>query len=242
MRKYAMRNLRSYQILDLVKSRRHCSLEELRREFDVSPATIYRDVAALVSRGALQRVRGGVAALERPSAATPAPNGYRDRYEWNRAGKERIARKALERIADGDILFLDSSTTVACLARLLAGQSFAALTIVTNSVAIIENFAKFPSSWVRIALGGPYDPQLHSLLGQETFRQLERITPTKAFVSAYGVDEHIATTNHENQATLLARVLDKASQKYLLADRSKFGRTGLYRLAARGAFDEILSD
>ena len=238
-----MRNLRSYQILDYVKSRRHCSLEELREKFNVSSATIYRDVAALVARGALQRVRGGVSALERSAAAaSPSPNGYHDRFEWNRAGKERIARKALSRIADGDILFLDSSTTVACLAQLLAGQSFAALTVVTNSVAIVEQFAKFPSQWVRIALGGPYDPQLHSLLGQETFRQLERITPTKAFVSAYGVDDRIATTNHENQAALLARVFDKTPQKFLLADRSKFGRTGLYRLAARSSFDEILSD
>ena len=237
-----MRNLRSYQILDYVKSRKHCSLEELQKRFGVSQATIYRDAAALVARGALQRVRGGVAALERPVAAAPAPNGYRDRFEWNRAGKERIARKALERVADGDILFLDSSTTVACLARLLADRPFAALTIVTNSVAIVERFAQFPSHWVRIALGGPYDPQLHSLLGQETFRQLDRIAPTKAFVSAYGVDDHNATTNHENQAALLMHVLDKTPQKFLLADRTKFGRTGLYRLAARGAFDEILSD
>ena len=126
--------------------------------------------------------------------------------------------------------------------RLLAGRPFAALTVVTNSVAIVEQFAKFPSHWVRIALGGPYDPQLHSLLGQETFRQLDRIAPTKAFVSAYGVDDRNATTNHENQAALLMRVLDKAPQRFLLADKGKFGRTGLYRLAARGAFDEILSD
>jgi len=237
-----MRNLRSYRILDYVKAHRHCSLEELREKFGVSSATIYRDAAALVARGALQRVRGGVAALERPAAAAQGPNGYRDRFEWNRAGKERIARKALERVADGDILFLDSSTTVECLARHLAERSFSTLTVVTNSVAIMELFAKFPSHWVRIALGGPYDPQLHSLLGQETFRQLERIAPTKAFVSAYGVDDKNATTNHENQAALLARVFEKTPQKFLLADRSKFGRTGLYRLAARGAFDEILSD
>lgn len=237
-----MRNLRSYQILDHVRSHRHCSMEALRTAFGVSTATIYRDVAALVSRGALQRVRGGVAAVERPAETDAAPNGYRDRLEGNRAAKDRIARKALERVADGDILFLDSSTTVACLARLLAGRSFGALTIVTNSVAIVERFAEYPSHWVRIALGGPYDPQLHSLLGQETFRQLERIAPTKAFVSAYGVDDHNATTNHENQAALLMRVFEKTPQKFLLADRSKFGRTGLYRLAARGAFDEILSD
>ena len=52
-----MRNLRSYQILDYVKSRKHCSLEELRERFGVSQATIYRDASALVARGALQRVR-----------------------------------------------------------------------------------------------------------------------------------------------------------------------------------------
>ena len=107
---------------------------------------------------------------------------------------------------------------------------------------MIQSFASFPPHWVRIALGGSYDTQLHSLLGQETFRQLDRLTLTKAFVSAFGVDEHDATTNHENQAALLARVFAKTPQKYLLCDRSKFGRTGLYRLAPRRAFDEILSD
>ena len=70
----------------------------------------------------------------------------------------------------------------------------------------------------------------------------KRITLTKAFVSAYGIDDRNVTTNHENQAALLMRVFEKASQKFLLADRSKFGRTGLHRLATRAAFDEIVSD
>lgn len=237
-----MRNLRSYQIVDFVKGRKHCSLEELRREFGVSPATMYRDVAALVARGALQRVRGGVAALERPREDPPGPNAYLERREWNSAAKDRIARKALTRIVDGDILFLDSSTTVASLARLLPAQPFSALTVITNSVAVVQDFGTFPSHWVKIALGGSYDAQLHSLLGQETFRQLERLTLTKAFVSAYGIDDRNVTTNHENQAALLMRVFEKASQKFLLADRSKFGRTGLHRLATRAAFDEIVTD
>ena len=237
-----MRNLRSYKIIDHVKARKHCSLEELKAAFGVSTATIYRDVAALVARGALQRVRGGVAALEKPSGAAVASGGYLDRLSWNSAGKERIARKALSLVAEGDILFLDSSTTVAALSKLLSAQTFSALTVITNSIAIIQDFGKFPSHWVRIALGGSYDAQLNSLLGQETFRQLDRLTITKAFVSAYGIDDRNVTTNHENQAALLMRVFEKTSQKFLLADRSKFGRTGLHRLATRAAFDEIVSD
>ena len=30
-------------------------------------------------------------------------------------------------------------------------------------------------------------------------------------------------------------------KRYLLVDKSKFGRTGLYRLSARGGFDAIFS-
>lgn len=236
-----MQNLRSYQILEHVKRRRHCSLEELKAKFGVSQATIYRDVSSLVSRGALERIRGGVAAIEKVSDAAPGSGGYRERIDRNKAAKDRIARKAVDLVADGDILFLDSSTTVECLARILPEKQFGALTVITNSVAIAALFPKFPSHWVKIALGGSYDAQLNSLLGQETFRQLEALTLSKAFVSAYGVDDHNATTNHENQAALLARVFAKASQKFLLADRSKFGRTGLYRIAARGGFDEIVS-
>ena len=41
---------------------------------------------------------------------------------------------------------------------------------------------------------------------------------------------------------LVTRVLDIANKRYLLVDHSKFGRTGLYRLATRAAFDAIISD
>ena len=52
----------------------------------------------------------------------------------------------------------------------------------------------------------------------------------------------MATTNHERQSELIKKVLDAAESRYLLADRSKFGRTGLYRLSAIGAFDAVVTD
>ena len=51
-----------------------------------------------------------------------------------------------------------------------------------------------------------------------------------------------ATTNHEAQAGLVTRVLDRTDRRYLLVDRSKFGRTGLHKIAARGFFDAIVSE
>ena len=236
-----MRKLRSYDILEYLKKRRRCTLDELMRKFRVSSATIHRDVAELESRNAVERVRGGIVFTDAPTAR-PGSGDYQDRVIANQSAKEAVARKALKLVAEGDILFLDSSTTVYSFAQLLRQQPFDHLTILTNSVSILQNFRKFPQHWVLIALGGNYDPQLNSILGAEALRQLGEFNITKCFVSAFGLDDKMATTNHERQSELIKRVLDMADHRYLLVDRSKFGRKGLYRLSARGAFDRILTD
>lgn len=239
-----MKSIRSFKLVDYVKARKYCSLAELMETFHVSSATIHRDVAELVQREVFQRVRGGVAFVDN----TPVQQGgvaassYVERRAVNASAKEHIARSALAYVEEGDILFLDSSTTVAHLADELTRSSFTSLTIITNSVAVMQLFRRLPAHYVRIALGGNFDPQLNSFLGQSAFRELDRLTITKAFVSGFGVNDKIATTNHEDQAALVARVLEKASRRYLLIDKTKFGRTGLYRLAARGSFDAIISE
>ena len=238
-----MKKLRTYAIVDYLKQKKYCSIQELTGHFRVSGATMYRDIAELAARDVVQRVHGGIALKER-SAGSNQPSGspFQERLSWNRERKETIALKALRRIGENDILFLDSSTTVHYLAQLLEKSTFSNLTIVTNSVTIIQNFHKYPSHYVRIGLGGSYDVQLNSFLGQSTLRELEYLEISKAFISAFGVGDDKVTTNHEYHASLLMKVLDLAGHKYLLADRSKFNRSGLFRIAPCRAFDEILSD
>ena len=142
-----MKNIRSFAIVDYVKEKRYASLDELMRLFGVSSATIHRDVAELVQRDVFQRVRGGVAFVDNSSAPLKrgvAANSFRERADHNKAAKEAIARQALAFVAEGDILFLDSSTTVAAFADALSKTSFTNLTIVTNSVAAMRFFPKFP--------------------------------------------------------------------------------------------------
>ena len=84
--------------------------------------------------------------------------------------------------------------------------------------------------------------QLNSFLGQSTVRELEYLKISKAFISAYGAGDEKVTTNHEHHAGLLMKVLDLAEQKFLLADKSKFDRSGLFKVAPLKMFDGILSD
>ena len=236
-----MDNIRIRQILAYLKARKSCTLKELMDAFGVSSATIHRDVAILAKRDAVERVRGGLIYNE-----TPAPSGnaaaYQERVVTHRSEKIMVAQKALHVIEEGDIIFLDSSTTVYELALLLTHGEFDHLTIITNAIPVMHLFRKFPAHWSLIGLGGNYDPQLNSILGISALEQLARYNVTKAFVSGFGLDDKTATTNHEHQAEILRKVLDAADKRYLLIDHTKLGRKGLYRIAARGGFDAILTD
>ena len=236
-----MDNIRIRQILAYLKARKSCTLKELMDAFGVSSATIHRDVAILAKRDAVERVRGGLIYNE-----TPAPSGnaaaYQERVVIRQPEKIMVAQKALHVIEEGDIIFLDSSTTVYELALLLTHGEFDHLTIITNAIPVMHLFRKFPAHWSLIGLGGNYDPQLNSILGISALEQLARYNLTKAFVSGFGLDDKTATTNHEHQAEILRKVLDAADKRYLLIDHTKLGRKGLYRIAARGGFDAIISD
>lgn len=237
-----MKNIRTLKIVDYVRNKKYCSVEELQNKFKVSCATIHRDIAALASKGVLQKMHGGVAFQENTSQfhrKTFSP--FQERIEWNRNRKQAIAQLAVQEIEEGDILFLDSSTTTYYLARLLEESTYSNLTIVTNSVTIIQEFHKFPAHYVLISLGGGYDVQLNAFLGQATLRELEYLNISKVFVSAFGITDDAVTTNHEHHASLLMKIFQISGKKYLLADHSKFGREGLFKIANPKIFDKIIS-
>ena len=234
-----MDNFRTRQILAYLKTRKSCTLAELMEKFGVSSATIHRDVEALTRRDAVERVRGGLIYNDAPDA-NGSSAAYQERVVSRRREKVAVAKKALPLIEEGDIIFLDSSTTVYELALLLTHEKFDHLTVITNAVAVMNLFRKFPPHWSMIGLGGNYDPQLNSILGVSALEQLSRYNISKAFVSAFGLDDKTATTNHVRQAEMLRKVLDAADRRYLLIDRSKLRRKGLYRIAARGGFDAVL--
>ena len=236
-----MDNLRIRKIINFAKERKSCSIAELMEKFGVSSATIHRDIELLAKRDVIERVRGGIIYNDAPNARATSAD-YQDRVVARRAEKIAAARRALALVEEGDIVFLDSSTTVYELALLLMHCDFDHLTIITNAVPVMHLFRKYPPHWSMIGLGGNYDPQLNSMLGVSTHEQLARFNITKAFVSAFGLDDKTATTNHERQAEILRKVLDAADRRYLILDHTKLRRKGLYRVAARGGFTAILTD
>lgn len=236
-----MDNLRIRKIVNFVKERKSCSIAELMEQFGVSSATIHRDIELLAKRDVIERVRGGIIYNDAPNARASSAD-YQDRVVARRTEKIAAAKRALALVEEGDIIFLDSSTTVYEMALLLMQCKFDHLTVITNAIPVMHLFRKFPPHWSMIGLGGNYDPQLNSILGVSAIEHLSHFNVTKAFISAFGLDDKTATTNHEQQAEILRRVLDAADKRYLIIDHTKIGRKGIYRIAARGGFDAILTD
>ena len=171
-----MKNLRTFAIIDYLKQKKYCSVNELMEHFGVSPATIHRDIASLVRNNQARKVHGGVAYIDPVEATdkmTVLSSTFQERINWNQKHKHRISELAMREISEGDIVFLDSSTTVFFLAERLLESSFSNLTIVTNSAMIIQNFHKFPPHYVLISLGGTFDLQLNAFLGQAAIRELD---------------------------------------------------------------------
>jgi len=239
-----MKNVRTMAMVDFVRQRKYCSTDELMRAFDVSTATVRRDISAIVRGNHLRKVHGGVAAIETP-ADLPAPannDPFTERVQARAEQKAAIGRLAESLVTNEDILFVDSSTTALFLARQLQKSRLPHLTIVTNSVAIIQEFRLFPSQFVLISLGGSFNLQLNAFLGKATIEALGKLKVNRAFISAAGITAHGLFTYHESHAEFLKTVLEAAKEVHVVLDSTKFNKNALFEICSLERVDSLISD
>jgi DeoR/GlpR family transcriptional regulator of sugar metabolism len=239
-----MNKVRTLAMVDYVRQRKYCSTAELGRNFAVSPATIQRDISEIVRSKLLRKVHGGVAVFEiAPDAIAQAGNShFEDRVRINPEKKSSIAHQAESLVEAGDILFLDSSSTALYLARQLQKSSLPNLTIITNSVVIVQEFHLFPSQFVLISLGGTFNAHLNAFLGKATVETLRRYRISKAFVSAAGITTDGLFTYHESNAEFLKMVIEIAKETHALLDSSKFNKSALFAICVLADLASLISD
>jgi len=218
---------RQQKIVEYINKVGIASFADLAQLYGVSPFTIRRDIDYLAQSRLLSKIKGGAQRIETSSQFREARLPNRMRINLNQ--KERIAEKALELIQSGDTIFLDGSSTIACLARLLA-QNSRDITVVTNSVLITLELSE--ASHIRlIGLGGVYDPETFSFVGFDIGEDAGSIYIEKAFFSCTGLIPEEGTFENaafnRNTKRLIAQ---RANQVYLLLDSSKVGQRALNRV------------
>jgi DeoR family transcriptional regulator of aga operon len=141
---------RRREIAKLVRKEGSAAVEDLVRRFQVSAVTLRADLGQLAREGVLIRSYGGAIV---PEEQAPRDTPLNVKRTYNHAQKIRIAAAALRFIQPRQTVILDSGTTAVELARAIKWANFEALTVVTHSVTIAQEFLNYPKISV-VMIGG----------------------------------------------------------------------------------------
>lgn len=226
-------------ILDVVAREGYVRLRDLSEKFGVATITIHRDLDALAAAGRVERVHGGARSVG--GTAREVRTDYTARLGQAVAEKQVIAQRALQEIADGSTLFLDSSTSAFALAKLLQDEPGRGLTVVTNSPAIGSEIHA-PQVHI-IMLPGELNQPLRAITGRWTVEFINEVSFSLAIVSAAGISPSsgLLTTQRE-LAEVTKAALARSERQIALIDSSKFGVSALVRTAPVGQLDLIITD
>ncbi len=221
---------RQNAIVDRLKEQGAVSVSRLSTELGVTEETIRRDLEKLEKKEILLRTHGGAVPVE--------GNNYElsleKRKSTNIEAKERLAKEAARLVATGDAIFIDASTTAFYLAKEL--KNFKNITVVTNSLRVLNELCSNPDIRL-IGVGGMMSSNL-SLVGSIAEKNIrENYFVNKMFFSSRGmtINGGILESN-EQECYIKQAMMEKATEKYYICDKTKVGRVGFVKLAE---FEEI---
>ena len=137
---------RRREIMKLLNQHQKVYVQDLSKLFDVTDETIRRDLEKLEQQNLVKRCYGGAVINDHTSQDI----SFLKRIDINNSNKVYIAKKAEHLINDGDTLMVDASTTCLALLRYLKDKKD--LTIITNSIRLINEFVN--SDFKIISTGG----------------------------------------------------------------------------------------
>jgi len=205
---------RQEQIIAILEKKKSISVKQLAQLLYVSQPTVRRDLESLSQQGKLQRTHGGV--VLRKTSDAEIPLMYRE--DQNNEAKRIIAEKAATLIHEGDVIFLDASSTVSYLVPHL--KKFRDLLVITNS----------PKTSIRLGehniknycTGGLLLMHSIAYVGSETEKFISGINADLFFFSSRGYTENGMITDSSGRETAVKKaMLQNAAKSYYLCDSSK---------------------
>jgi DeoR/GlpR family transcriptional regulator of sugar metabolism len=216
---------RQRELARLLERTGRLSVARVCEEFNISEATARRDLDALSEQGLLQRVHGGAIALQKAPPELPVLERQTEQSDE----KFRIGRAAAELIPDGAAVFLGSGTTVLEVARCLREHSN--LTIITNSLSVINTLADLPTLNL-IAIGGMFRSSELSFTGHLAEQVLSEIHADMVFIGTRAISLQQGLTNDYLPETMTDRAILRIGERVVLVtDHTKFGRVATAFLA-----------
>lgn len=228
---------RKEALVSYIRRYRKASIHELARKFQVTEATIRTDLKELEKENLVIRTHGGAmlhhGAVEKEDFLSMRRGQCQDE-------KSLIANEATKYVEEGDIILIDSGTTMLKFAQQLV--DFHNLKVVTNDFNIALELQRSPSIEV-VFVGGTVRNRFECTFGSLGIEFLKKILVDKIFLSpnAVSVNQGLTTPNEET-AAMKRTMLSIANEAYMLCDSSKIGRKTFYQFAQLNEFKRMIVD
>lgn len=224
------------ELLALLQDRQQLRVEEIAAALYVSPSTVRRRLAALAEDGLIRRTHGGA---EYDAGGRLLPS-FSSRFQVNPIGKRRIALSALGMIHEGDVVFLDGSTSAFFIAELLS--SLRSVKVITNGIDTLHLLSKHGIEVY--STGGIVSSENRSvLIGHHAEDFLRAIHADVAFFSAQSVLPNGEIYDcFESENVLRSLMIKNARRAVFLCDSTKLRDVSPFRLCSVTDLDAVIGE
>lgn len=219
------------KITELLKVNGYVTVKFLTEQLHYSTATVNRDLNIMEKQKLVHRTYGGVELIKRREVP------LLPRYHKMRTAKVRLAIAAAELVENGDVVFLDGSTTTDYIGRHLTEKKD--ITVITPNVALVAFLSKYGINV--ICLGGSVTEAPYILGGNLTVQNAYKYNADKMFFATGSVTEDgvISASIYE----LIHRAMaDNSKKVYYVADCEKINDDFNKNLFDFSAVDGVITD
>ncbi len=226
---------RQNNILEIIKERKYCTVNFLSKQLFVAPITVRRDLIEMELSGLITRCYGGATIPEHENREVP----FEIRNKSNFSTKEKLAKKAAKLISEGDVVFLDASSTVSHITEYLSAEQN--LTVITNSTLVAE---KLKEKHIRCYLtGGMTIENSYALVGSIAEQTLSGVYANICFFSAQGIGEDgIISDQSEAESSLRRLMIENSQKQYFIFDGNKYNKRFAFKICSVKGISDIITD
>ena len=228
-----MKEERQQAIMERLRLKGKVVVTDLMSHFHVSEDTIRRDLNDLAELGMLQRVHGG--ALPR----APSPS-YEQRVQEAGTTRRALAEAAARFIHDGQIILMDSGSSVLAVATSLPTSLRA--TIVTNSIPVAAVLIPYPEVEVQV-LGGRIKKEAQAMVGIPVVEALRQFRADLCVLGVCSLHPDMGISMLDMEEAYIKRaMIEQAAEVIAVADVTKLGTAAPFVIGPLRALTYLVTD
>ena len=224
---------RTKEILKILKNVHYATVDYLVEQIRYSPATIRRDLTFLEKKGLVKRSHGGVEINDENE--TP----FVFRQHSMKAEKHRIAKAASRLVKNGDVIFLDGSSTAQYMGPYLTDKKD--ICVVTNNMMLASYLAE--NGVEAYCAGGKVRELPGTTAGNITAKVFASFHADIMFFSTDAVDSGgTITVKPEEHLAHNNAMLENSDRHVLLCGSNKLGKTSKFVQCSVADIDYFICD